>query len=115
MTEHTPGPWYMTPARKPVPAGGSDFLIHTAGGGADNGHIAEVFQYQDRDHQDGPAEANACLIAAAPALLEALEEATQRLIGLERSIATDDLETYITERHTARALIAQARGEPTHA
>ena len=42
------------------------------------------------------------------ALAEALEAADSRLVGLERCIATDDLESYIKEQRGRRALIRTA-------
>ena len=74
--QHTPGPWSLTAGEG---AEGIDFRIHAAGGAATGLHIAEVFQYQNDDNTNGPAEANAHLIAAAPEMLKAL-----RRIGAER-------------------------------
>ena len=43
-------------------------------------------------------------------MIEALEAADSRLGGLENSIATDDLESYLSERRARRAVIKEARG-----
>ena len=70
--QQTPGPWRLIAAQVLAP-GASDFLITDAGGN-DGLHIAEVFQYQSHESPNGPAEANARLIAASPQLLRALED-----------------------------------------
>ena len=63
---HTPGPWNIA---KPKIGDGGARLIY----GSDRRHIAEVFQYQNHQFPaaNGEALANACLIAAAPDLLNA--------------------------------------------
>ena len=55
--------------------------------------------------------AAAPLHAAAAGMLKALDKAVERLGGLERRIATEDLETYIAERRDAQAVLAQARSQ----
>ncbi len=67
---HTPGPWHSIKAASGRAGNQAerDYLIHTD----DNCHVAEVFQYQSTSIPDGPSEANARLIAAAPDLLGAL-------------------------------------------
>ena len=87
QSKHTPGPWFATKGRD-VMAG--DRVICTAYVPNDSG---------DRDE----AQANARLIAAAPALLAALEQA----ISVVETEYADD--SAIVQQ--CCAAIAQARGE----
>jgi hypothetical protein len=57
-TKHTPGPWTINPEKR----GGPWYRIEAG----ENGWVAQV---------PNPDSANAALIAAAPAMLEALEQA----------------------------------------
>jgi hypothetical protein len=92
MTNYTPGPWALDRDEPEA------WNIH-------------VVQANDRDMRicfmtsDGPSEANARLITAAPDLLQALDD-------LLCVIATDELipESVSYMRH-ARAAIAKATGE----
>jgi len=59
--KHTPLPWFIAKPKLAGPKAENDRLIHTTEGK----HIAEVFQYQSHQDQDGPAEANAEFIIRA--------------------------------------------------
>lgn len=92
--KHTPGPWWVA---YPVDRSCGDIGIK-ANGCANI--LAEVFEeFEMKDVFNAPvASANARLIAAAPELLEALEEAV--------ATVDDDREWVCL----ARAVIAKARG-----
>ena len=101
MAEHTPGPWDI------VIRSNDDY-----GMWAGLTHIATV-----HNREDSPVdEANARLIAAAPALLEALELASKYLgkavaDGLMGGTAVPVERAF----EITKAVIAQARGEPARA
>ena len=73
MTEakHTELPWHVVEPARPRPQEENDRLIATK----DKKHVAETFQYQNHDNQNGPGVANADFIVRACnshyALLEA--------------------------------------------
>ena len=92
MSAHTPGPWYVDGLRKTRVATAEDLTIATAHAGA--------------DRSKNKAEANARLIAAAPALLEALEAAEERIVELEQWAQLGPSRTLIE----ASAAIQLARG-----
>ena len=83
MSNHTPGPWYV----------GGDMVWSFD----DDGEIAVVIRVHERDQE---FEANSRLIAAAPDLLEALED----LLGWQ-STAPDSV------KNAARQTIAKAKGK----
>lgn len=96
--QHTPGPWTIEAPSKgsPVP------IIH----GADYSEVASVFADEGEDQRN----ANACLIAAAPELLAALELAIKsRLLSIDydrnRTREACDI------RRAMIAAIAKAHGE----
>ncbi len=101
---HTPGPWTI---RESVTKPERDFAIM-----ANGGIIAEVFERGGRSHQTHvEVEANAKLIAAAPALLEALETAKSALSGTPCSCNDDrDCQRCHANRQ-ARAAIKAAKGD----
>lgn len=70
--KHTPGPWRITrnPADHPMPAQISGQFHPDTG---HRGHVCNVFVHED--NRDSTERANARLIAAAPEMLEALNEA----------------------------------------
>lgn len=72
MTKHTPGKWKYARAKSGDKDQENDHLVYVA-----DKHIAEVFQYQNHEHNIGNEEvkANACLLATAPQLLEACKRA----------------------------------------
>lgn len=94
MTQHTPGPWAVVPAR----TGENDSIYFEVHDGF--GRTATV--YGDIA-TDGEEAANARLIAAAPELLEALRELADHCRAF-----------YMAERESillnARAAIAKATG-----
>ena len=85
---HTPGPWTVDIVKD---TGDWTFNIrtqkpHNPAGGVGK-HIATVNQYiRTEDHNDSAADANARLIAAAPAMLEALkalDASDKSLVGIQ--------------------------------
>ena len=107
-TKHTPAPWRVSSEspriiKKDYRAIGSDagFLIASTMGRDDSGFYAS----------EQEADANACLIAAAPDLYEALEDA---LIDFDNWAAHEDNhphEHLVAWAEKARAAIAKAKGE----
>ena len=94
--QHTPAPWY------------AQYGAILVGVNAPRA-IADV----DRDTDEG--DANARLIAAAPDLLAALEEAGSLLDALSDGYADIGADTrVISRRKAARAAIAKARGLGQH-
>lgn len=97
--QHTPGPWLCTKAKHGVDAG--HYVIATVAD--DRGDRCLIIHAEVGD--DGQGDANARLIAAAPALLEALEAllgmdvAYQRGRRVEAAVAV------------GRAAISKAKGE----
>lgn len=113
-SQHTPGPWIVDPADIEVPRYSLDARGNEDGDRvytviqdvADGWGIAEI----DRFSPEGDNLANAALIAAAPVMLEALEDAA-RLVGLilagDEAVDTADLEaTY----NGINAALAKAEG-----
>lgn len=106
MSKHTPGPWFSDSfgniwRRNP------NELYQNGGGVAGDKPIAIVYKGWHRENENGyPVEANAALMADAPALLEALEACAVVLAGekLSKKALIDALEK-------ASALISKHRGE----
>jgi hypothetical protein len=97
MSEHTPGPWSYS-ARLSASENHHGFRIF----GPDRWSLADV-QPVDSDGIEG--ESNARLIAAAPALLDALERLCEH-----SSVSDGDVPCGLYD--AARAAIAAARGKP---
>ncbi len=96
MSKHTPGPWGQDKWGSLQTEGGQDVLLRgitTISAGSDE-RIAE-------------AEANTRLIAAAPELLDALEDAVNRLTSSLILLKCDD-DFIKKETAKARAAIAKA-------
>jgi hypothetical protein len=91
MSQHTPGPWEIDQAIR------HGFTVYSQQAGFIVGYMDEEGRYGAVE-----SEANARLIAAAPDLLEALEEL---LVQREGHYSTQ------TAWDKARAAIAKARGE----
>jgi len=105
--KHTKGPWQVLP-----PEEGVDYLRVRGTHFGLRYKIANVHDEQPSCLPDGEAQANATLIAAAPELLEALEEAYETLTGiLEDTDGEDGERTANPLLVQARAAIAKARGE----
>ena len=106
MTQHTPGPWEINTRATP-------FQCHVVSQPDAHG-IREIFY-------SGNNDANARLIAAAPALLAALENILRNYVTLKRSIHTDEFgDGTVEAKHRietedrvkfARAAIAKAKAE----
>ena len=118
MAEHTPGPWHSIQDGQGKWSIASDEATDQ-GTEARYDWIANVLSRagerfnrgRARNLPAGEAEANARLIAAAPALLEALEEC---LAALEMPEAQKVL-AFITQREIAHSAIAQAKEVPAKA
>lgn len=95
---HTPGPWR---------------LVHSVGGWTDL--LAQddslVCRFDDR----GPSKANALLIAAAPDLLEALEQIEKGEGRFSRDSLTHCAKTVEDMKAIAQTAIAKAKGEAVEA
>lgn len=68
-TKHTPGPWHTDTG-----GAGCEFVIENQNQGYGAYTIAEIPEYLESDYTRETIAANAQLIAAAPELLEALED-----------------------------------------
>lgn len=100
MSKHTPGPWRkcggMTPRYTAIQSSGGFIVFQMADSGTDKEHGRQIAA-PDMDTQ----QANACLIAAAPELLEALQLLVHAVAA---RLCTDD------EIELARTAIAKAQG-----
>mgnify|MGYP001600623960 CR=1 FL=1 len=97
-TKHTPGPWKVTE----LDWDSSDTYINPS---RETGEFALICRMTgSHAHKN----ANARLIAAAPELLEALEEALTAPFGLVRGDDARKQTDFVTK---ARAAIAKAKGE----
>ena len=108
--KHTPGPWYALRGQRNISIRhktGDKFLSMV--------NVASVRGNLPADCPYGSSEANARLIAAAPELLEALEEAENALADyiptIERTGASLNYGHSVLKK--ARAAIAKATGEQT--
>ena len=98
MTEskHTPGPWNIGWG-----------LVWNAARGITSRVSGEAWKWKNKDGFESESKANARLIAAAPDLLEACEDALASLDALaEEGIIEEG-----KEAGTLRAAIAKAKGE----
>lgn len=96
MSKHTPGPWLTNGYRSPID--GAICVFHRPFG---LGDIASVWSN----------EFDARLIAAAPELLEALQECLNTLKAFPLNQYDMSSEAFAAQR--ARAAIAKATGEPS--
>ena len=105
MTDkHTPGPW-QAKERTTEPDNHGKYSIYNS---AENEYIASCDAYLNGHHDTGKNQANARLIAAAPELLEALEEWSAPYIDYYVGFT----ESGITERlERTRAAIKAAKGD----
>ena len=103
VAKFTPGPWHANWTR----LNGKAIGFHVAD--ETHGSIRPICEFYDGTEAMPPeeVEANARLIAAAPAMLEALQGLTHGLPELLESIGYTDEEGLIDE---ALAVIAQATG-----
>lgn len=107
-TQHTPGPWQWAAST----AGTQDDVYHVGAEYEPHGDICTIAK-QDPQQDGGRSRAlelaNARLIAAAPELLEALEQCLQVAceLGAEESRYPSDKKAVAI----ARAALAKAKGE----
>lgn len=100
----SPAPWRLDP----VPGPDGDRLIVTADGLATIAEVHDHSRYA-ADWPDGRAAANARLIAAAPALLTALEDLLGDAEGYARTCTDPAARVRVLRRaDAARAAIAEA-------
>lgn len=99
-TKHTPGPWHFTSESTQW------HYIHSY----ENGIVAEV---RKRSNTNEEGEANARLIAAAPKMLAALEDACFLLnkCGINWKEAASMADSMKRSATDARAIIAEATGK----
>jgi hypothetical protein len=125
-TEHTPGPWYVAPNLTSILCGDPndpEVVATTAVSdimGVCGRQRAATLGFEGRETADGwsESEANACLIAAAPALLAALEDARYLLRQYHKGEAPGHLDAcdmpdncaHCLACRTIDAAIAKARG-----
>ena len=109
MSKHTPGPWEVIGQHVFTKLGAANAHGSKASE-RDGWNIATINPWactnQDEEEEDMPVSetmANACLIAAAPDLLEALEYMLETCPGIDN--VGDEA------RKQARAAIAKAKGE----
>ncbi len=100
MSKHTPGPWRVV--------FGNRLGIH---GPKDEIGWPKPIVYNAGLCTDEEAQANAQLIAAAPELLEALEDAWKEMAGWSWTGSADRKGPYDEHRARIRAAIAKAKGE----
>lgn len=93
-TKHTPGPWLQNLPEDSVIYGADGWPICEMGG---NNHAR--------------VEADACLIAAAPDLLEALVTALEEWRGWYEDSRGRDAETDFKEFRRCKAILLKANGE----
>jgi len=95
---HTPGPWII----KPVELGSNkDVGIVKV---EDNGNLsllAEVYEIVNQSGRRADVEANACLIVAAPAMLEVLEHDVIQLANLASMCDEKQTKEYMTSVYAA--------------
>jgi hypothetical protein len=102
LSAHTPGPWTLRSARLSGDVG--------IAAGSYDGPIAEVFEELRRGVlRPEVARANARLIAAAPDLLAACEDAVEELRADENYVGDNGGEAEFLVK--LRAAIAKARGQ----
>ncbi len=99
MNTHTPGPWGIY---DDGPDGSDVILAHVDG---ENYDIAYISNDASEGRPEGERKANARLIAAAPALLEALK-------ACERALECRDTEAEEYAAKEARRVLRLAEGRP---
>lgn len=103
MSEHTPGPWVVSPVRTP-----SGTILVTTVPDADGVEHSDL-TIDVIDHPDTRMEATARLVSQAPELLATcivFERAITELVEAEKPTSTDWLNLR-TARHLARNVIAK--------
>ena len=100
IAKHTPGPWRIIDSRNQSKATivGADFPAM--------GFVADVNLCRNNTHQQVDGHANAALIAAAPAMYEALKDA---LACIEQTLSRKEINE---RRDRINAAIAQAEDKP---
>ena len=106
-TQHTPGPWTFSQSTE---YGDKRFYIAQADGAPYTPHysdVATLIAETVNDERKSIQEANARLIAAAPDLLEALQDIVKSLVDQDDEGMIEHAQQMII----ARAAIAKATGE----
>ena len=100
IAKHTPGPWRIIDSRNQSKATivGADFPAM--------GFVADVNLCRNNTHQQVDGHANAALIAAAPAMYEALKDA---LACIEQTLSRKEINE---RRDRINAALAQAENKP---
>ena len=100
IAKHTPGPWRIIDSRNQSKATivGADFPAM--------GFVADVNLCRNNTHQQVDGHANAALIAAAPAMYEALKDA---LACIEQTLSRKEINE---RRDRINAALAQAEDKP---
>ncbi|WP_123138887.1 hypothetical protein [Enterobacter genomosp. O] len=101
--KHTPGPWFIKPVSNATVEGNLN-IIQTESSTGKGYHVSYSASWDDNEVTKLEAQANANLIAAAPDLLEALQE----LIFLYEH---DEGCKELTEYKRAKTAISKALGE----
>lgn len=101
INKFTPGPWHVFERGRNELALSVGYSVQTKGNLLTTHYVCHVTD----GHPN--ARANSVLIAAAPAMLEALEKADE-LIDL---LIIDNTDSYVEERAQIRAAIKAAKGE----
>jgi hypothetical protein len=107
MSKHTPGPWVVSHGYDGSISVDTVDYVRLNLTTACKIVVADICKHEMAEHFS--AEANARLIAAAPELLEALQDVCARL--LYRGVSTDAGHPDRTALEVARAAIAKATGE----
>lgn len=109
-TKHTPGPWAICTWASHMPLSGWPSEVCADDGEGDGATICMFYRVDLYDFDRAAVEANARLIAAAPDLLAALEEAIT-LVEFFHGVPGWTEYQSSPEMKRLRAAIAKARGE----
>ena len=106
---HTPGPWVCQELPSVALDGRSNLVLRTIHGGSDQDVL--VSNVYNRD-DDATAAANACLIAAAPEMLDALRTLVRATENSGIKFYGIDVFVYgVDPLEAARAALAKAEGK----
>jgi hypothetical protein len=105
-TKWIPGPWQVTQCRDGIP-----FVNVVRVSGPSDGSAPCTVLFETKYTELEENEANACLIAAAPEMYEALE---RFLLAYEGGTAAGSVQQQNEDAVFAKAALAKARGEAWH-